>query len=64
MLRDDGPVGPKHVGVININVLISVKSFKSVKVFEQKDTSADSWFNNLYIEFCTIYIFIQYSVMR
>ena len=25
---DDGPVGPKHVGVINFNVLISVKSFK------------------------------------
>ena len=28
MLPDDGPVGPKHVGVINFNVSISVKSFK------------------------------------
>jgi hypothetical protein len=28
VLPDDGPVGPKHVGVINFNVLISVKSFK------------------------------------
>jgi len=27
VLPDDGPVGPKHVGVINFNVLISVKSF-------------------------------------
>jgi hypothetical protein len=28
MLPDDGPVRPKHVGVINFNVLISVKMFK------------------------------------
>ena len=28
MLANDGPVGPKHVGVIDFNVLISVKSFK------------------------------------
>jgi hypothetical protein len=28
MLPDDGPVRPKHVGVINFNVLISVKIFK------------------------------------
>jgi hypothetical protein len=36
VLCDDGPVGPKHVGVININVLISVKCFKSVKDFRTK----------------------------
>ena len=35
VLPDDGPVGPKHVGVINVNVLISVKSFIiSVKSFK------------------------------
>jgi hypothetical protein len=28
VLPDDGPVGPKHVGVINFNVLISEKIFK------------------------------------
>jgi len=28
VLPDVGLVGPKHVGVINFNVLISVKSFK------------------------------------
>ena len=28
MLPDDGPVRPKHVGLINFNVLISLKSFK------------------------------------
>jgi len=28
VLPDDGSVGPKHVGVININVVLSVKSFK------------------------------------
>jgi len=28
VLPDDGPVGPKHVGVINFDVLISAKSFK------------------------------------
>jgi hypothetical protein len=33
------------------NILISVKCFKSVKVIlEQKDTSANSLFNNLYID--------------
>ena len=36
VLPDDGPVGPKHVGVINFNVLISVKSFKVWKILEQK----------------------------
>jgi hypothetical protein len=36
VLPDDGPVGPKHVGVINFNVLISVKSFKSAKDFRTK----------------------------
>jgi hypothetical protein len=50
VLPDDGPVGPKHVGVINFNVLIIVKSFKRVKFLEQKDTSANSWFNTSYIE--------------
>jgi len=29
VLPDDGPVGPKHVGVISFNVLICVKSFKA-----------------------------------
>ena len=29
MLPDDGLLGPKHVGVFNFNILISVKSFKS-----------------------------------
>jgi len=28
VLPHDGPLGPKHVGVINFNALISVKSFK------------------------------------
>ena len=49
MLPDDGPVGPKHVGLFNFNVLISVKSFKVENILEQKDTSANSWLNNLYI---------------
>jgi len=29
VLPGDGPVGPKHVGVINLNVLISVKDFRT-----------------------------------
>ena len=28
MLPEDGPMRPKHVAVINFNVLISVKKFK------------------------------------
>jgi len=36
VLPDDGPVGLKHVGVISFNVLISVKSFESVKDFRTK----------------------------
>jgi len=40
MLPDDGPVGPKHVGVINFNVLLSVKVLK-FKILEQIDTSAN-----------------------
>jgi hypothetical protein len=55
VLPDDGPVGPKHVGVINFNVLISVKNFKVWKILQQKDSSANSWFNNLYIQvYCTV----------
>ena len=50
MLPDDGPVGPKHVGVINFNVLISVKVLNCKSFLEQKDTSANIWFNNLYIQ--------------
>ena len=38
MLPDDGPVRPKHVGVINFNVLISVNNFESVKYFRKKRT--------------------------
>jgi hypothetical protein len=49
VLPDDGPVGPKHVGVINFNVLISVKKILKCKIFKKKDTSTNSWFNNLYI---------------
>ena len=50
VLSDGGPVGPKHVGVINFNVLISVKVLKCKRFLEQIDTSANSWFNNLYIQ--------------
>jgi len=38
VLPDDGPVRPKHVGVINFNVLISVNNFESVKYFRKKRT--------------------------
>ena len=31
VLPDDGPLRPKHVGVINFNVLICVKKNLSVK---------------------------------
>ena len=55
MLPDDGPVGPEHVGLFNFNVLINVKSFKVEKILEQKDTSANSCLNNLYIQvYCTV----------
>ena len=47
MFPDDGPVRPKHVGVINFNVLISVKKFLNYKRFGTEDTSANSWFNSL-----------------
>jgi len=46
VLPDNGPVRPKHIGVINFNILISVKIFYSVKDLK-KDTSANSWFNNV-----------------
>ena len=34
VLPDDGPVGPKHVGVILKLILICVEGFKSVKDFK------------------------------
>ena len=33
---DDGPVGPKHVGVINFSVLLSVKVLKCKKFSNKK----------------------------
>ena len=36
VLPDDGPVGPKHVGVINFNVLISVKVLKYKRFWNKK----------------------------
>ena len=38
VLPDDGPVRPKHVGVINFNVLISVKRNLKCKRFYNKKT--------------------------
>jgi hypothetical protein len=36
VLPDDGPVGPKHVGLINFNVLISVKVLKYKRFWNKK----------------------------
>ena len=36
MLPDDGPVGPKHVGLIDLNVLISVKVLKCKRFWNKK----------------------------
>ena len=36
MFPDDGPVRPKHVGVINFNVLITVKKFLKLKDLKKK----------------------------
>jgi len=38
VLPDDGPVRPKHVGVINFNVLIIVKKILKCKRFKNKKT--------------------------
>jgi hypothetical protein len=54
MLPDDGPVGPKHVGVILKLILICVEGFKMKKILKQY-IGANSWFYNLYIkDYCTV----------
>ena len=41
VLPDDGPLGPKHVGVLSkCSILINVKGFEVYKILEQQDTSA------------------------
>ena len=47
MLPDDGPVGPKYVGVILKLILICVEGFKVKKILKQY-IGANSWFYNLY----------------
>ena len=49
MLPDDGPVGPKHAGVILKLILICVEGFKLKKLLKQY-IGAYSWFYNLYIK--------------
>ena len=49
MLPDDGPVGPKHVGVILKLILTCVEGFKVQKILKQY-IGANSWFYNLYIK--------------
>ena len=49
MLPDDGPVGPKHVGVILKLILICVEGFKVETVLKQY-IGANIWFYNLYIK--------------
>ena len=54
MLPDDGPVGPKHVGVILKLILICVEGFKASKNLKQY-IGANSWFYNLYTKgYCTV----------
>ena len=54
MLPDDGPVGPKRVGVILKLILICVEGFKVQKILKQY-IGANSWFYNLYIKgYCTV----------
>jgi hypothetical protein len=47
-LPDDGPVGPKHVGVILKLILIYVEVFKTdFKRILKQYIGANSWFYNL-----------------
>ena len=48
MLLDDGPVGPKHVGVILKLILICVEGSKVLKILKQY-IGVNSWFYNLYM---------------
>ena len=49
MLPDDGPVGPKHVGVIfKINFNMRRRFLKVYKV-SKRYIGANSWFYNLYM---------------
>ena len=54
MLPDDGPMGPKHVGVIfkiNFNMC---RRFESVKDYKKIQWS-NSWVYNLYMKgYCTV----------
>jgi len=53
-LPDDGPVGPKHVGVILKLIWICIEGFKVYKILKQY-IGANSWFYNLYIkDYCTV----------
>jgi hypothetical protein len=47
VLPDDGPVGPKHVGVTLKLILICVEGFKVYKILRQY-IGANSWFYNFY----------------
>ena len=57
MLPDDGPVGPKHVGVILKLILMCVEGFKVKKILKQY-IGANSWFYNLYIQY--LYLLNKY----
>ena len=57
MLPDDGPVGPKHVGVILKLILMCVEGFKVKKILKQY-IGAYSWFYNLYIQY--LYLLNKY----
>ena len=48
MLPDDGPVGPKHVGIILKLILICVEGFKVTNILKQY-IGTNSWFYNLHI---------------
>ena len=51
MLPDDGPVGPKHVGLIFLKlILICVEGFKVKKILKQY-IGANSRFFNWYISY-------------
>jgi len=51
---DNGPVGPKHVGVILKLILICVQGFKVLKILKQY-IDANGLFYNLCIKvYCTV----------
>ena len=54
VLPDDGPVGPKHFGIINFNVLTSVKVLKR-KRFQNKQTL---------VQIVSLIIYISRSIVR